>query len=243
MSQPVLSIAVPCYNEEENIPGVVRRFNEALAGHADIELLLIDNGSTDQTGTRIDEEIQRQGCTFARKIHVPVNKGYGYGIMAGLKEAHGRVLAWTHADLQTDPEDVLKAYELYQNKAAGTRPVFVKGHRRNRRFSEKFFSFGMQLVSSAVLGVWLEEVNAQPKLFPRSFYEEMKDPPHDFSLDLYVLYLAKKKGYNIGVLPVYFKKRLHGEAKGGGGSNFKTRWKLIRRTWTYIFELKAKLKD
>lgn len=238
-----LSIAVPCYNEEGNIPGVVSRFREALEGSTGIELLLIDNGSTDNTGARIDEEIRRQNCAFARKIHVPVNQGYGYGLLAGLKEARGSILAWTHADLQTDPADVLKAHALYREKSTVTERVFIKGHRKNRGMAEQFFSFGMQLLSSLVLGVWLEEVNAQPKLFPRAFYEEMTDPPHDFSLDLYVLYLARKKGYNIHALPVCFKKRMHGEAKGGSGSNFKTRWKLIKRTWTYIFELKAKLKD
>ena len=68
-----------------------------------------------------------------------------------------------------------------------------------------------------------------------------KDYPLDFSLDLYALYQAKANGYEIKTLPVYFKKRLYGEAKGGGGG-WKSRMQLIKRTFKYIFKLKAQLK-
>ena len=49
---------------------------------------------------------------FGRVVTVPVNLGYGHGILSGLREAKGDYLAWTHADLQTDPADVVKAWEL-----------------------------------------------------------------------------------------------------------------------------------
>ena len=131
MSNIQLSIVVPCYNEEDNIKHVVKHFKSAFETREDIELILIDNGSTDSTGQRIDEEIAAQGCSFARKVHVPVNQGYGYGLLSGLKEAHGSVLAWTHADLQTDPADVLKAFDLYREGLESSPQVLVKGHRKN----------------------------------------------------------------------------------------------------------------
>jgi len=242
MSEIQLSIVVPCYNEEDNIANVVQHFKSALGDQKGVELILIDNGSTDSTGQRIDEEIEKQRCDFARKAHVAVNQGYGHGVLSGLKEARGNVLAWTHADLQTDPADVLRAYEVYQQALKKSPRVLVKGHRKNRKISEKVLSFGMQLLSSLALGMWIEEVNAQPKLFPREFLNSMAEPPHDFSLDLYVLYLANKNDYNIIPLPVYFKDREFGEAKGGGGADLKGKWKLIKRTVSYIIELKSKLK-
>jgi hypothetical protein len=77
-------------------------------------------------------------------------------------------------------------------------------------------------------------------MFSRKFYEEYlnENAPWDFSLDLYLLYWAKKKN-TIYEIPVYFNKRMHGEAKGGG--SFKTRIKLIKRTFKYIFELRKKI--
>ncbi len=239
MSPVRLSIIVPCYNEEKNIPLVLANFNRALAGREAMELLLVDNGSRDGTGKVMDAEIIRQKCNFARKVIVPQNRGYGFGILSGLKEARGEVLAWTHADLQTDPEDVLRAYHCYLEKAGGHDKILVKGHRQNRKPAEKLFSFGMQVFSSMMLGTWLEEINAQPKLFPRKLYENMRNPPQDFSLDLYLLYWAKKLGYKIVSIPVYFKERLYDEAKGGG-SGFRPRWKLIQRTFRYVCDLSQK---
>lgn len=236
-----LSIVVPCYNEEKNIPLIVERFGTVLSGRDDVELILVDNGSRDGTGAAIDREIRRQGCPFARKVTVAANIGYGFGILSGLRAAAGDVLAWTHADLQTDPKDVLEAHAAYAANAVGGRRVFVKGRRVNRKPAEALFSLGMQLLASLALGTWLEEINAQPKLFDRPFYEALKNPPNDFSLDLYVLYTAKRLGYKVVSIPVHFGERRYGEAKGGGGSSLATRLALIRRTARYILELKRSL--
>lgn len=233
----LLSLAIPCYNEQDNVPLIVARLKTILAGRSDVEVLLIDNGSSDETGTRIEREID--GSPFLRLVTVPVNKGYGYGIKAGLAQARGEVLAWTHADMQTDPQDVLVALDRF--RAAAGRDVVVKGRRLNRRAAEASFTFGMQLLASAALGARLSDVNAQPKLFSRAFHELYlaQGAPDDFSLDLYMLYHARRGGYDILEVPVVFAERLHGEAKGGG--QWRTRIKLIRRTFAYIFELRRSL--
>lgn len=99
----------------------------------------------------------------------------------------------------------------------------------------------MGLLASIVLGTRLTEVNAQPKLFSKAFFEQFeKQAPNDFSLDLYFLFKAKRHG-SIVDFPVFFSKRVAGEAKGGSGSSFKTRWKLIKRSFKYIFELKKQV--
>lgn len=243
MPEPELSIVVPCYNEEGNIPGLIERFARTLAGNQAIELVLVDNGSTDTTGALIEREIKTREMSRARKVLVPKNQGYGFGILSGLREARGNVLAWTHADLQTDPADVLKAYDLYRKEAAGATPVMVKGRRIRRGLAEAFFSWGMQTTASLALGCKVTEINAQPKLFPRAFLKELDNAPHDFSLDLFALYRARKSGYRILELPVDFAARKSGEAKGGSGSSWSVRGKLIKRTFCYIFELRRKIRQ
>ena len=112
----------------------------------------------------------------------------------------------------------------------------VKGKRRGRPLLDGMFTFGMQLVSFFYLKQYLDDINAQPKVFHRSFFETFrKSAPHDFSLDLHLLYLAKVSGLDIQSIDVTFEDRVHGEAKGGG--SFKTKWKLIKRTLSYISEL------
>ena len=89
------------------------------------------------------------------------------------------------------------------------------------------------------LGVKLDEINAQPKVFRRNFYHNLlkKNAPDDFSLDLYLLLVAKKRGYKIQNIPVSFHKRLFGIAKGGG--SLKGKFPLIKRTISYINKTKV----
>lgn len=231
-----LSIVIPCYNEEGNLPLVVERLRHLVGDREDVEIILVDNGSKDSSAAVLDRMITE--ADPIKVVTVPVNKGYGNGILCGLSEATGDVLAWTHADMQTDPADVLVAFELFKAQSG---EVLVKGRRQNRRALETFFTYGMQLVASAALGVALDDVNAQPKLFSRSFYDKQvkSRAPLDFSLDLFLLYQAKANGIPILTVPVVFAQRLHGEAKGGG--SWKTRIKLVRRTFAYIFELRRTL--
>ncbi len=239
MDSPALSIVIPCYNEAGNIPFILASLRERLADRTDVEVVLVNNGSSDESSAVLARELQRPEHAFAVVCDVPVNKGYGYGICAGLRQARGRVLAWTHADMQTDPRDVLSAFARF-SAAGPAEQVFLRGRRRARNPLDAFFTFGMTIAASAALGVWLNDVNAQPKMFHRSFFESLDRPPDDFSLDLYVLYTAKRRGMTVLQQDVIFGKRLHGQAKGGG--TLKGKWKLIKRTWAYIIALRKDLK-
>lgn len=234
----ILSVIIPCYNEACNIPLIFTRLQETLCERNDVEIILVNNGSQDTSSAVFAQEMARGDSRF-RVVTVPVNRGYGYGITQGLEAASGDVLAWTHADMQTDPKDVLTAFDLYCSLPSSE--YIVKGKRCNRQLLETIFTFGMQIVASWALSVKLGDVNAQPKLFSRNFYNKyIRDgAPKDFSLDLYLLYQARKNGIKIVTVPVVFAKRQHGEAKGGG--SWKTRIKLIQRTFFYIFQLRQSL--
>lgn len=231
-----LSIIVPCYNEGMNISLLLDRFREVVT-EQNVELVLVDNGSVDGSFTNIKELINNDPRILL--IRIEKNIGYGHGIISGLKESHGNVLAWTHADLQTDLKDVMTAYSEYC-KHNNTK-VFVKGRRKNRKPTDALLTYGMSVISSVVLKQCLSDINAQPKLFSRGFYNKfMENAPHDFSLDLYALYFANRYG-TIKEVPVYFNNRLHGKAKGGG--SLRTKIKLMKRTFVYIFQMVEKINE
>ncbi|MCC6818431.1 MAG: glycosyltransferase family 2 protein [Bacteroidia bacterium] len=234
-----LSVILPCYNEKDNLKALFQRLDLLVNEKPDIEIVLVNNGSTDGSDDVFKNELVQRNNNVFKVHHVEKNIGYGYGILSGLKAATGDVLSVTHADRQTDPLDVIKAFEIYT--LANDQNLLVKGFRKNRKLSEALFSYGMGLLASLVLGTRLTEINAQPKLFSKSFFEKFSDKaPYDFSLDLFFLFQAKKHG-TIRDFPVYFAKRVAGVAKGGSGSSFKTKWKLIKRSFNYIFELKRQL--
>ena len=93
----------------------------------------------------------------------------------------------------------------------------------------------MSIICSVLLKKKLTDINAQPKIFNKQFYESIQNAPFDFSLDLFLLYTALKSGLKIQSFPVKFIHRETGVAKGGG--NFKGKLKLIRRTIKYILAL------
>ncbi len=225
-----LSIVVPCYNEKDNIPLILERFNEALNGE-DLEVILVDNGSTDGSAQVLEELLPRY--SFARKVTVEVNQGYGYGILQGLQECRGEYIGWTHADMQTDPADILRALKIIEEERG---LVFVKGNRKGRPLFDQFFTWGMSLFETFYLHEKLYDINAQPNIFPRIFYLEWEEPPHDFALDLYALYMARKKGLKVVRFPVDFPERVHGESKWNTGLAGK--WKFIKRTLYFSVKLK-----
>jgi len=158
--------------------------------------------------------------------------------MEGIKESRGDIIAWTHADLQTDPIDVINAYTSFAKLKQNNNYV-LKGRRIGRNLFDELFTFGMGFLSSFIMGVKLSDINAQPKMFNRTFLNNLTNAPNDFSLDLFFLYQAKINGYKIIEHPVHFGKRIHGDAKGGG--TLIGKWNLIKRTWIYMIDLKKKM--
>lgn len=230
------SIVVPCYNESKNIPLILRRFNEVIK-RKDVELILVNNGSTDDSQEVMERLLPEYPFTRVEKVQV--NQGYGFGILAGLRSAKGEYLAWTHADMQTNPYDVIKALDLIEN-ASNPEKIFVKGSRQGRPLSDVFFTWGMGVFESIYLGVLLNDINGQPNLFHRSFFDSWEDLPYDFSLDLYAFYMARKQNLEVIRFPVLFTERIHGHSHWNFG--WKSKWKFIKRTLDFSFKLKKRLK-
>lgn len=232
-----LSIVVPCYNEEANLPELVDRFSRIATADVSLEVIFVDNGSTDGTARVLANLLPR--FPAARSVTVPVNQGYGWGILCGLRAAQGDVVGWTHADLQTDPADVVACYRTFRRDLVAGRLV-VKGRRVGRPLLDRLFTAGMSVVASAALSARFSDINGQPKVFARTLLETLHDAPWDFSLDLFLLWRARREELAIADYPVRFGERTRGQAKGGG--TLRLKWKLTWRTVAFIFELRRRLR-
>ena len=231
-----LSIVVPCYNEEKNIPLIVNIFNKFLPKDVTVELILVNNGSSDSS-YKVINQLMKQ-FKFLKKVDIKKNIGYGNGIWQGLKSSKGEFTCWTHADMQTDLYDTIKAFKIIKKEKDATR-VFVKGKRKHRQLFDSFFTLGMTIFELLVLKMLLTDINAQPNLFHRSFLKNFANPPKDFSFDLYIYYMAKKLKFKIIKFPVFFLKRVHGSSKWNTG--FKSKIEFIKRTINFTFKLKKNM--
>lgn len=237
----ILSIIIPCYNEAENIPLVLERFEKLLDNgmKESIELILVDNNSKDNTKEVLKKLLNKKEYSFARTVFQPI-AGYGAAIKIGLDNSIGEFICWTHADLQTDPRDTIRALRIMKNQRNPYK-TYIKGKRHGRPISDSFFTLGMSIFETIILKKFLYDINAQPNLFHRSFLQLMKNPPKDFSFDLYTYYIAKSNNYKIIRFPVFFGKRLHGHSAWNFG--FKSKYKFIKRTIDFTFKLKELLKN
>ena len=230
-----LSIVVPCFNEAKNIPLLLGRFAQSI-GIRDIEVVLVDNGSLDATQEALAGLLPNY--PFATTTRVEKNQGYGFGILSGLRVATGDFLGWMHADMQSDPNDIARAYDMIEKK---TRPenIFLKGVRTGRPLLDQFFTIGMSCFETLYLRTPLWDINAQPNIFHRSFYERWHNPPHDFALDLYVYGLAKKFNLDVTRFRVRFGSRQFGASSWNSG--LKARWKFVVRTVNFSGEVRRQL--
>lgn len=230
-----MSLVIPCYNEARNLPLLVARLRETFV-RDDIEAILVDNGSTDDSPAVLQALLQSP--SRIRSVRVDKNQGYGFGILSGLAAANGEIIGWTHADMQTDPADALRALALFEADAEPQR-LFVKGRRHGRPAADVAFTFGMSVFETLLMRRRMWDINAQPTLFPRAFFAAWREPPHDFSLDLYAYYQALHRGLRVRRFPVRFGERAHGTSHWN--VNWQAKARFIRRTVDFSLRLRKEL--
>src|SRR5688572_15207733 len=102
---PALSLIVPAYNEAERLPATLARMREYLAAHhPDHEILIVDDGSSDDTAVRA--EAVASGDPRVRVLRYEPNRGKGYAVRCGAAQARGAWVLFSDADLSTPIEEI-----------------------------------------------------------------------------------------------------------------------------------------
>ena len=232
----LVSFVIPSYNEQENIIRLSNILTDILKKYKNIEVIIVDNGSTDKTSKILKKHKLFKKKKFKLK-KIKKNLGYGHGIISGVNLASGKIIAWFHADLQTNPHDVVKIINK-NSKILLNQKVLLSGKRINRSIFDSLFTNLMAKIINAVFKVDFNDINGQPKIFNKKFKKYLKDSPLDFSLDLFLLLIGHKNNYKIKQVPINWGQRYKGVAKGGG--NIFGKIKLIMRTLNYIVKIKKK---
>ena len=187
---PDVSLVMPCYNEEDCLEGTVPPLVEAFqrAGIA-LQLVLVDNGSTDQTGPIIDRLVS-QGLPITKGV-VDVNQGQGLGILTGFPLCRGKYTGYLCADGQVAPSDVVALYGIIQSRAV---PTLVKVRRRYRQDSwlRKFVSVIYNVMMHLLFpGMPCRDVNGNPKILSSDVLKILKLTSRDWFLEAEVMLKAR----------------------------------------------------
>ena len=141
--------------------------------------------------------------------------------------------------MQTDLGDIFKGLVVF-NHSPNSDNLFVKGLRHGRPISDVFFTMGMSIFETLLLRKPMWDINFQPTMFTRQFFMTWNNPPNDFSLDLFAYYMVLKSGLEVQRFPVVFSKRAYGVSKWN--VNISSKYRFIKRTLVFSFELRRRLK-
>lgn len=231
---PHLSLIVPCYNEEEVIAYTLPQLHDAFAkaGYR-LQLVAIDNGSFDDTGTIIKTLAEQYPLIMCHRVET--NQGYGYGVLQAMPLCTAPWIGIIPADGQVDAEDVVR---LFAAITATRGRVLGKVRRRFRLdgIPRKLFSASYNLFFRLL---WPRirsiDINGSPKILPRSAMRQMELESHGWILDPEIMVKAHYMGLSVLELNVF------GRMRGAGMShvraitclNFFARlvWAKISRRW------------
>lgn len=227
---PEVSLVMPCYNEEACLDQTAHALLHAFFDHnIRLELVLVDNGSTDRTGAIIDAMIA-EGLPV-KKVHIPVNKGYGHGICEGLRACSAPFIGYLPADGQIGAEDTVRTYRVVQGSKGN---LLGKVRRRFRQDSWR-----RKVISVAYNGLmWMLfghlgaiDINASPKIFSREAFDRMRLVSSDWFLDPELIIKAHNLDIVVEELNVPGLPRLGGKSK----VRIRTIFEFMRNILRYRF--------
>ena len=227
---PRLSIVVPLFNEEENLPALDGEIRAALAplGLA-YEVLYVDDGSTDGGLEMLREMAARDGRI--RILRHRRNAGQSAALASGFRAARGEIVATLDADLQNDPADLPRLLARLDEGYD-----VVSGVRRNRQdtWVRKVSSRIANSVRNWATDESITDVGCSLKAYRARFLAHL---PMFGGMHRFLPTLVRWNGARVTELPVHHRPRLHGVAKYGIGNRlfraladlFAVRW--MRTRW------------
>ena len=231
MSEPAVSVVVPLFNEEENVPSLQAELSAALST-LDYEIIFVDDGSVDSTFERIAADPR------IRLVRFEKNAGQSAAMFAGLHAARGAIAVLIDGDLQNDPADIPRLLAEIERGAD-----LVCGYRTQRKdtLTKRLTSRIANFVRSRFTKDGVRDTGCTLKAMRRECISALV--PFK-GMHRFIPALIKGAGYRLVEIPVHHRPRKFGQSKYGLGNRavratvdmFGVRWLLSR-------QLRYKIRD
>jgi dolichyl-phosphate beta-glucosyltransferase len=226
MAEIYLSVIIPAYNEEKRLPKNLREISDYLKKqNFESEIIVVSDGSSDRT-CEIVENLKNQ-IPNLKLICEKINRGKGYGVKIGMLNAKGKYRLFTDADNSTPISEIEKFWPEFEKGADiviasrdlkgaildPPQPLF-------RRFVGEVFKY----LRKIIVGLWeIQDTQCGFKCFKEEAAEKTfpKCKIERFAFDPEILLIAKKMGFKIKEVPVYWKNDLQSKVK------FKSMMKML----------------
>jgi glycosyltransferase involved in cell wall biosynthesis len=231
LAAPSISVFFPCYNEQDNVARTVENALAVLRKlNADFEVIVVDDGSSDETARIADGLAARHGAV--KVVHHPTNLGYGAALQSGFKAAAKQLIFYTDGDGQFDIAEMPPLLPLMDQYD------IVSCYRLNRRDSiiRKINAWCWTKLVCLLFGLKIRDIDCAFKLYKSEIFKDMKLQSTGALIDAEILARAARKGYTITQKPVHHYPRTAGKQTGAN-------LRVILRAFKELFRLYGRIRS
>ncbi len=226
-----ISVFFPCYDEQENVGRTIEKALAVLEKlGADFEVIIIDDGSTDDTGRIADDIAGRDNRV--RVVHHQHNLGYGAALQSGFKAATKELVFYTDGDGQFDIDEMPPLLKLMEQHD------IVTCYRLNRRDSviRKINGWCWTKLVCLLFGLKIRDIDCAFKLYKRDIFDNIKLSSTGALIDTEILARAARKGYSMTQEGVHHYPRTAGMQSGAN-------MRVILRAFKELLVLRSRIRD
>jgi dolichol-phosphate mannosyltransferase len=216
-----MSVVVPVYNEQANLSMLIPKLVEVFDRLGSLyEMIFVDDGSSDGSRKLLKEMASQ--VPSLRVVGLKQNRGLSTALLAGMREARGRIIVTLDSDLQNDPEDIPRLLEFLDRYDMAT------GWRQKREdpWLKRIASRIGNSVRNRLSGERINDSACTLRVFRR---ECLQDIPIFNGMHRFMSTLVKMRGYRIIEVPVTHHPRKYGESK----------YNIRNRMWRSFVDLLA----
>jgi glycosyltransferase involved in cell wall biosynthesis len=224
LESPLLSVVMPVFNERHTIDEIVTR---VLAVPMRVELIVVDDCSTDGTRDRLAELQRQHGFTLLLQEH---NQGKGAALRRGFAAVSGDIVVIQDADLEYSPEEFPQLVELivegradvvYGSRFLGRHRVFMFTHYLGNRV--------LTLITNVLYNTMLTDMETCYKMMRREVVDGMQLRSNGFGIEPEMTAKIFKRGYRVYEVPITYDGRGYEEGKKiGWKDGVVALWVLLR---------------
>ena len=208
----ILSIIIPVFNEEKTIVDVLNKVKNCLENKIEYEVIVIDDGSTDQT----NKLLKNNKNLFHKFLTNETNMGKGYSVKKGLLNSSGTHIIFQDADLEYNPIDILKLHKIFLEFDAdgviGSRFIY-SNYTRSHNILNKFGNKILTLIFNILYNTTFTDIYSCYFAFKKNLLNFGSLKTNGFEQHAEILCKVIKNGNKFYEVPINYNGRNYSEGK------------------------------
>jgi len=208
----ILSIIIPVYNEEKTIINILKKIKKNSSSLSKYEIIVIDDGSTDQSKNLLENNKE----LYDKLLINETNKGKGFAVKKGIKNATGSHIIFQDADLEYDPDDFKKFEKIFTEFDAdgviGSRFIY-SSYTRSHNILNKIGNNFLTLIFNILYNTTFTDIYSCYFAFKKNLINPDELKSEGFDQHAEILCKVIKRGNKFYEVPINYNGRSYSEGK------------------------------